>query len=461
MDNNEGLLPIGSINIQKGLQDLLKSFGFTSLSPIQAKACPPLIKGKSVLGLAPTGTGKTLAYLIPILNDLKNDGHVQAVILSPTVALLDQVKEITVNFLKAMGYPEDSVKLIGSNADFSRAKPDIILTTPSLYGRLLSHYPFNELKRVIIDEGDMIAFDGFKDSLIDLMPAKKKAQISFFSASLNVQDIKKVKSTFNIQEIVDVRDSITSKNVNHHLVNIRGLNKEEALVYFLKETHPFKALLFTSTKDELFHLKDSLKEQGVKFLTLFGDMEKRDIKRAMDDFKLDENPYLLATDYASRGLDIPNVKSVISIDLPMDLDYYFHRAGRAGRFNETGDSYVFYTEDDEKQVQSIIDLTRRGVKFDQYILSKNGLKLTKGSYQFKNLGKKDQSNDILQKQIRNTIRKNTTYKIKPNYKKNVRKAVEKVKFRHRQKVVLTNIARAGGDVRDFHMDKNFKRGKKK
>ena len=461
MENIEGLLPIGSLNLKKELVALLKSSSFERLSPIQEKAIPFLIKGKSVLGLAPTGTGKTLAYVIPILNDLKNDGHVQAVILSPTVALLDQVKEVIAPFLKGMGFPEDSIKVFESNSDFTRCHPDIALTTPSLYKKLLSHYPFNELKRIIIDEGDMVVFDGFEESLEILKSAKERSLISFFSASLNVQDVKRVRKLFNIKEVIDVRESITNKTVNHHLVNIRGLGLEESLVSFLKETHPFKALVFSSTKTGLFATADYLKGQDIPYLLLYGGLEKREIKRCLDNFRLDKNPLLIASDYASRGIDIPNVKVVISLDLPKDLDYYFHRAGRAGRFTEIGDSYIFYSEDDEDQVKEITDLVRRGVKFDQYILSKNGLKLQKGPYQFKNLGKKDQSNDKLQHQIRNTVMKNTTYVVKPNYKKKVKNAIEKVKFRHRQKVVLTNISRAGLDVRDFHIDKNYKGRKKR
>jgi ATP-dependent RNA helicase CshB len=434
------------------MEENLKDSGFTYVSPIQEKVIPRLLKGRSVLALAETGSGKTLAYAVPIVNDLVNSGHVQAVILSPTAALLGQIREVLLSLLKPFSFPEDAIKAIYGNKDITRAHPDIILTTVSLFPKLLSSYPMNDLKRVVIDEGDMIAFDGFDDVLGSLRGPKEKHQISFFSASLNVQDVKRIQKAFGIDEVIDVRAGITSAGVDHHLVSIRGLDRKEALRLFLAATKPFKAIVFFSTKDALYETAAVFKEEGIPFLLVEGGLDKRDILRTLEDFKKDENPLLLATDYASRGLDIPDVSAVISYDLPKDSDYYFHRAGRSGRFDRKGDSFVFYDEDEEEEVWKAEELIRRKVSFDALFLSKGGLRKGKSAYQFKNLGKKDQSNDKLQKQIRHAVALSSTHEVKPNYKKKVRKAVEKVKFRHRQKIVLTNIARAGGDVRDFHSD---------
>ncbi|MFA6829559.1 MAG: DEAD/DEAH box helicase [Bacilli bacterium] len=457
------MLPVGSLNLKKEVVEILKDNGFFSFSDIQSQAIPKMLKGESVLGLALTGTGKTLAYLVPIINDLVDDGHVQAVILSPTVGLLDQIKSVCSMFLSALGFPEDSIKSIKGNNDFTRSKPDIILTTPSMYDSLRSHYPFNELKRVIIDEGDMVAFDGFADVLGALKSAKEKKIISFFSASLNIQDIKKVKNTFNISNIVDVRNSlITNKTVLHHLVNYRGNDKDAALSLFLKmKTDLLKSIVFVSRKADLFVLDEYLKDRKIKHFVLHGDMDKRDISKTLSDFNKADFAILLASDYASRGIDISDVHDIISVDLPKDLDYYFHRAGRAGRFNESGDSYVFYSEDDEDSIKKVKDLIRRGVSFDHYILSSDGLKKSKAKYQFKNLGKKDQSNELLQKQIRHAVELTKSNRVKPNYKKKVSREVEKVKEKHRMKVVLTNIARSGGNAADYHVDKNTYKGRKK
>ena len=462
LDDSYKPLPVGSLNLKKEVIDLLKENEFQYFSDIQGKAIPKLLRGENVLGLSLTGTGKTLAYVLPIINDLKNDGHVQAVVLSPTVALLDQVKSVFEMFLLPMGYEKEAIKIIKSNNDFSRSKPEIILTTPSMYDSLRSHYPIDELKRVIIDEGDMVAFDGFDDFLGSLKDARDKRMISFFSASLNIQDIKRVKKAFQIQNVVDVRDSvITNSTVKHHLVNYRGLTPNDALISFLKLNKDlFKTIVFVSRKADLFEYDKLLKENKIPHFIVHGEMDKRDINKVLTQFNDLGNGILLASDYVSRGIDIPDVTDIVSVDLPKELDYYYHRAGRAGRFDSEGDSYVFYDEDDENSIKKVRDLIRRGTSFDQYILSKDNFRKGKGVYQFKNKGKKDQSNELLQKQIRHVVNKTKTRKVKPGYKKKVAKAVERVKENHRMKVVLTNIARNGGNTRDFHIEKTYGNKKK-
>jgi ATP-dependent RNA helicase CshB len=454
--------PIGSFNLKKEVVDILKANGFQEFSPIQAAGIPKMLKGLSLLGLAPTGTGKTLTYVLPIVNDLTNDGHVQAVILCPTVGLLEQVRSVFKMFLDPLGFPEDSLKLIQANSDISHSKPDVILTTPNFYETLRSHYPVNELKRVVLDEGDMIAFDGFSSFLGALKGAVSQHQVSFFSASLSSQDIKKVKKTFQIAVLADVRDKqIANTTVSHHLINYRGLEIKEALVDFLRQKQDIlKAIVFVSKKEEIYPLAAYLTEKKIPFLELYGDMEKREITRNLHAFNAEKEGLLVASDYAARGIDISDVQAVISLNLPSDLDYYFHRAGRTGRFLEKGDSYLFFSEDDAKEVQSVKDLIRRGVSFDMAILSANSLRMGKQKYEFHNLGKKDQSNDLLQKQIRHVVNQTRSKRVKPNYKKKVKRAVEMVKEKHRMKVVLTNIARAGGDVKDFHMDDDYRGGRK-
>lgn len=460
-DDSNKRLPVGALALRDDIVDILKENGFTYFSDIQGKVIPKMLKHIPVIGLALTGTGKTLSYVLPIVNSLKDDGHVQAVVLSPTVALLDQVKKVFEMFTLPLGFPKDAVKVIKGNNDFSRAKPDVILTTPSLLDEMRSHYPVNELNRIIIDEGDMIAFDGFVEQLYTLKKATEQKQVSFFSASLNIQDIKKVKRMFHIDTVIDVRDSsITNQNVTHHLVNHRGFSKDSALLSFLK-FHDVneKTIVFVSKKDDLFSLSNVLKENKIAHQMLFGDMDKREIRKTIDSFASKEKGLLLASDYASRGIDVPTVTSVISVDLPKDLAYYFHRSGRAGRFDKEGESYVFYDEDDKDSVNQVKALIRRNVSFDHYILSDDSLRKTKEKYQFKNLGKKDQSNDLLQKQIRHAVNETKSNKVKPGYKKKVKRAVDRVKMKHRMKVVRTNIAKSGGNANDFHVD--IKRSTKK
>lgn len=455
------LIPFGSLNLRPEVLNALEKEDFLYLSPIQQASIPKLLKDRSVLALAPTGTGKTLSYVVPILNNLTSDSLCQAVVLSPTVALLDQVEDVFVSLLPNCGFVREDVKVLRSKKDFSKLTPKIALTTPAMFGEILSRYDTSRLRYVIVDEGDMVYFDGFKDCLSTLKGAIDRKIVSFFSASLGVQEIARVRKAFQCQEVIDLRRSITSESVAHHFVLAKGMTREEALLSFLKAHDCFKAILFLSRKEDLWGIGNLLRENGISAIALAGDDDKREIRRKIDLFKKQKTGLLLATDYVSRGIDVRDCREVISIDLPKRSDYYFHRAGRTGRFLEHGDSYILLYED-EDLFDKAKDLVRRGLSFDYYSLSDKGLRAQKGPYQFRNLGKKDQSNEKLQKQIRHAIGKTKSLKVKPNYKKKVSKAIDLVKLKHRKKVVLTNIAKKGGNAQDFHSEAfEPKRGRRK
>lgn len=455
-------LSFKSTALNSVLTSALEKEGFVNRSPIQAKVIPLRLKGKNVLGVAPTGTGKTLSYLCPVLSDLKDDGHVQAVILSPTVALLSQIKDVASKLLDDRGFSKGAAKAIYDEKGFTKSSPLIVLITPSLYPKVTSHYPVNELKRVIIDEGDRIAFDGFASCLTSLSKAKERGRISFFSASVKEQDRTRIKKRFHILNVVDVRKEITNKSVTHHRVDIRTSSKAEALKAFLEQKKPYKTIAFVSSKEELYKVSEELKKRNVRFLFVHGALDKRLIKQTRDKFRKDAEHLLLASDYVSRGIDIPQVDTIISLDLPFDLDYYFHRAGRAGRFDAPGNSYFFVSDSDGDQLQKAKDLNKRGLTFDTLILSNGILRQSRGNYEFKNRGKKDRAeNEKLQKQIRHAVNKTKTKKVKPNYKKRVQRAVDLVKLKHRKKVVLTNIIKSGGNAQDFHREDEKPKRKKK
>ena len=448
--------PVGSLNLNRNLVQVFLDSNINYFSPIQGKVIPKLLNNKSVLGLSQTGTGKTYAFALPIINYLLNNDNdnIQSIIVSPTNFLIDQIYNVISFLLSKINISSNKVVTIKSQKDINNNKPNIIITTPLLISTIIKKYDLSKLNYFIIDEGDMIIFDGFNEIIKLANSFIKKEIVSIFSASINIQDISRIKSAFKINTIIDVRDNkINTSFINHNLISYRGLDLDNALLTFLNFNNIDKAIIFASSKKELFTLNEKIKNiNNYKIFLVHGDLSKSEINNVINQFNKSNNSLLLASDYASRGLDLVNVNNIISYSLPSDLNYYFHRAGRSGRFFSSGFSYIFYDENKDEDKKKINDLIRRGINFDIYILNKNSFRKTKDNYIFKNLGKKDQSNEKLQKQIRHAVNKTKSKKVKPNYKKKVLKAVERVKEKHRRKVILTNIGKSGGNTKDFHDD---------
>ncbi len=416
------------------LVEALNKLGFYKCSDIQDRAIPLLCNSNSsYIMLAPTGTGKTLAYLVPIFNDIQLN-CLNAIIVVPTTSLGEQIFDVCQNIKKVYN-KNISITLLKNEYDLKNYKQtaNILIITPSLFGKLNSFYNLKTVKRVIIDEGDMIAFDGFDDELISLVDTIN-CQIAVFSASLNEHEITTLKKLIKTNKIIDVRNnSINTTNIKHYLVNTKHYDNIQAIKEILEYSHAFKTIIFVSNKKNIPELSKNLYKQEIDHLVLHGDLSKREIKNVLENFNLKQNSILISSDIGARGLDIQNVDVVISIDLPNDLNYYFHRAGRCGRFDTYGSSFILYSDENNKKVET---LKKKNVKFINLSLTKDGIKEEKK----KVLNKTTKHlNEALNDKIRETVRKLRSNKVKPNYKKRVKKAVERVKQKHKEKIIYTNI----------------------
>lgn len=446
--------PVGSLNLNPRLVKALKENNITYFSEIQRLVIPKLINHNPVIALSQTGTGKTYSFVIPIINDLLNSPSrkLHSIIIAPTNYLLDQSKKVFDNIFSLLKL-DNSSTIIKSNNELKKIKDtNIILTTPHLLTSVIKKYDISSVKYLIIDEGDMILFDGFSDIIKDANFFIKKKVVSIFSASINIQDISRIKSKFNISYSFDIRNSsINTSLISHHIISCRGIDKLEGLKLLIEKLDLDKAIIFASNKKELFMINNFFIQNKITSYLIHGDLSKNEIKTIINNFN-SSGGLILASDIASRGVDITSANNIISFSLPSDLVYYFHRAGRSGRFYTSGNSYILFDENNTSEKNKIQDLINKKIEYDIYILNSNGLKKNNNNYVFRNLGKKDQSTSKLQKQIRHAINLNKSKKVKPNYKKKVRRAVEKVKEKHRRKVILTNISKSGGNTRDFHSD---------
>lgn len=422
-----------SLNLPPQLRGILTQLGFTRMSEVQEQAIPRLLRRESLVVKAPTGSGKTLAYLVPILADLEPERATQAVLIVPTKVLANQVLGVLRQFKRAGLAFSVAALLDGSTAGI-KTSANIVITTPALAVNLPLSADLSHLKRTIFDEGDMLLFGGFAAEVEAILSSAWPGSTAIFTASIDEHLDALVKRYIRASALVDVtNDRVTAAGVSHHFVDIRTLSKGAALIEFLSAVKPYKAIIFASQKKDLEPLQQALRQAGYDFSFVHGDLPKRDQKRALNEFIRDETHLLLASDIAARGVDIPDVTDVVSVDLPKDLVYYFHRAGRSGRFDRSGNSYIFYSSADADRCR---ELLKKGLTADYSTLKDGALKADRD---LKSLPKKKVANAVLDAAIARAVRENRSRKVRPNYKKKVKKAVERVKDQHRRKIIRTNL----------------------
>ncbi len=323
--------------------------GYETPTPIQDQSIPAVLEGKDLIGLANTGTGKTAAFILPIINHLqKEGGRGQALIMAPTRELAVQIDEEFRAF--AQGLRLYSAICVGG-ANMQRQiqtlarHPQVVIGTP---GRLKDLVQQRALKLgstniLVLDEADRMLDMGFiKDIqfLIDQLP--KERQSLCFSATIN-PPIERLINTMLIDPVtVSVRTTETSDHVEQDIVRANGKEEKLAVLIDLLAKPEFeKVLIFGETKHGVQKLADSLTQKGFRAEAIHGNKSQPQRQRALQAFKKNQVQFLVATDVAARGLDIPNVSHVINFDQPNTYEDYVHRIGRTGRAGNRGNALTF------------------------------------------------------------------------------------------------------------------------
>lgn len=424
-------------NINKELNECLNKNGFKELSPIQELTLPYILKNESSFVKAPTGSGKTLCYLIPILNDLDINLPTQAVIIVPTALLVDQLYHTFRKFVSYKPFKVDAIK-DGTSKNATSFNGQIIISTPEQFIFNYEKFNLKYLKRLVIDEGDMLIFDGFEEQLKTILSYDLKGSKFFFTASVDEHLDSFVKKYISANKLLQVdKGKITSSNVKHYFIDIKNLNKFDAFVKFLNIKKPYKCLAFVSKKDDLVNLEKVLHENNISFLEISSNTSRREQNRILKDFASSNNHLLIGTDLIARGFDVEDISDVVSLDLPYDLTYYYHRAGRTGRFNNKGNSYVFYSDDNLTKARELN--SKKGLKFSY--LSFKGDELKEERDINSKVKKQKINNKYLEQEIKKNIYKLKlrTKKVKPNYKKKIKLAIERTKAKHKEDVIKKNI----------------------
>ncbi|WP_243355183.1 DEAD/DEAH box helicase [Bacillus litorisediminis] len=340
----------------------LKMKGITSPTLIQEKAIPAILEGKDVIGRAQTGTGKTLAFVLPILEkiDVTKTGP-QALILTPTRELALQIT----NDIKSVLSEEEGIRVLpiygGQDVEQQLRKLkgniQVIVATP---GRLLDHLrretvQLSKLSTLVLDEADQMLHIGFLpevEQIIKEIPSTR--QTLLFSATVPDQ-VRSLAKKY-LTNPVDIRvknPEVTVKEIDQSVILTTDRLKQQHLFQTLIEESPFLAMVFCRTKRRVSKLNEALQQNGFNADELHGDLSQAKRERVMKRFRDAEIQYLVATDVAARGLDVSGVTHVFNYDIPEDVESYIHRIGRTGRAGEKGKAVTFVAPKDEQMLGKI------------------------------------------------------------------------------------------------------------
>ncbi|WP_042458797.1 DEAD/DEAH box helicase [Neobacillus dielmonensis] len=349
------------LGISEPIKRAITDMGFEQASPIQEKAIPIALTGKDIIGQAQTGTGKTAAFAIPILEKVDpNKKYVQAIAIAPTRELAIQVSEEINRLAKYMGVtalPIYGGQSIDRQIKALKKGPQVITGTP---GRLLDHIKRKTLKldrisMAVLDEADEMLDMGFLEDIEQILKeTPEEKQTMLFSATMPKPIQNLAERFMNHPELVKIQaKAVTSPTVKQIYYEVHERDKFEVLCRLLDVDNPELAVIFGRTKRRVDELSDALNKRGYLADGLHGDLNQRQRDVVMNKFREGNIDILVATDVAARGIDVSGVTHVYNFDIPQDPESYVHRIGRTGRAGKTGLAITFATPRETGQIRSI------------------------------------------------------------------------------------------------------------
>lgn len=406
----------------------LAKIGFTKPTPVQEKVIPAMLKGESVIVQAATGSGKTHAYLIPILNAIDEDArYVQAIVTAPSRELADQLYRVARQLRDNSGLNIIIAHLAGGSdrdrqiARFEQNKLQLVIATP---GRLLDFADkkillLDQVKNFVIDEADMTLDLGFLAD-VDKIAARlpKDVVMSAFSATIPVKLTNFLRKYMaKPEEIVIDNPAVIAPTIKNDLLDIGSKDRKKIVYKLLTMGQPYLALAFANTKQMVDELADYLTKQGLKVAKIHGGITERERKRTLREVRAGQYQYVVASDLAARGIDLPGVSLVINYEIPKDLEFIIHRIGRTGRNGLPGHAVTLVREEEMNRVGA---LEHMGVHFD-FVEIKDGALAPRTHYRRRD--NRTASNRQLDPHMKGVVKK-VKSKRKPGYKKKIKQAIQ-------------------------------------
>ncbi len=341
--------------------EAIRKCGYTAATPIQQQSIAPILEGHDLLGLAQTGTGKTAAFMLPVVQHLlKSKGkHVKALVIAPTRELAEQINDFALSVIAGTRLRTLAVYGgVSKNVQISRIRKgvDIVVACP---GRLLDilndkAIDLSRVEHLVLDEADHMFDKGFLPDIrriLRVLPRQRQSLV--FSATMPQEIRHLAEDILRNPKTVQISRIQPAKSVEHTLFDIDQKQKTRLLVHLLQEKDLKTTLVFTRTKHKARNLATQLETMGYKAAALQGNMSQSRRQQSLDGFKDGTYTILVATDIAARGIDVTGISHVINYDMPDTAEAYIHRTGRTGRAASTGEAFTFATREDDRIIRVI------------------------------------------------------------------------------------------------------------
>jgi ATP-dependent RNA helicase RhlE len=367
-------MKFSELNLEESVLQALDAMNFKECTPIQEHTIPVILEGKDLIGVAQTGTGKTAAYLLPVINQLSKGGYpedsINCIIMSPTRELAQQIDQQMEGFSYFM--PISSVAIYGGNdgVRFEQEKKgltlgaDVVIATP---GRLISHISLGyvDLSKVsffILDEADRMLDMGFADDIMQIVKhLPKERQTIMFSATMPTKIQQLAKTILNNPEEVKLAVSKPADRIIQTAYICYETQKLGIIESLFSEQQPERVIIFASSKQKVKEVTKSLKRMKLNVGEMHSDLDQSQREEIMHEFRNSRINILIATDIVARGIDIDDIRLVINYDVPHDSEDYVHRIGRTARANNDGCAITFVSETEQTRFKQIENFLRKDI----------------------------------------------------------------------------------------------------
>lgn len=419
------------------LNEAIDALHFEKPTAIQKKVIPAVFTGQDIIGQSATGSGKSHAFLLPIIDRIDPAlQQVQAVITTPSRELAEQLYHVATQLISFSDEPIKIVRYTGGTDKerqidtLKNSQPHMVIGTPGRIWDLVKSraLKLHKASKMVIDEADMTLDLGFLetvDRIVSSMP--EDVQLLVFSATIPDRLVPFLRKYLRSPELIQLQqraDNPLAPTIHNWLLTTRGKNRPELLYEILTIGNPYLVLIFANTIETVTSLAHFLAEKGLNVSVLHGDLDSRERKRVMRQVHQLDYQYIVATDLAARGIDIDGVSHVINYEIPQDLSYFVHRVGRTGRQGMEGIAITFYDPDEE---DSIDWLQAQGIEFEEKEF-KNGEIIGRVSRQERQKRQESQPKFDYDAEVAGLAKK-AKKKVKPGYKRKIRRKRQQVNRR--------------------------------